>query len=127
MFYSATWVGETYFRYDAAGQDHSDKDMVSEIGRIGSTSLIIFSIVTFTASVSSPWLVRTPEEEKEKYTPRPPPSLAPIVEKLPIPSRKPSLITAWFYSHFIVVFAMGLTPFVTSVRMATVLVAVCGL
>lgn len=124
LFYASSWVGETYFKYDAVEKDHSGKDMVSEIGRIGSTALICFSIVTFCASIISPWMILSPEEEASSYTPRPPPSLGAIAE---LPKRKPALITAWFWSHFIFVGAMGLAPFVSSFRFAATLVALCGL
>lgn len=40
---------------------------------------------------------------------------------------RPDLVTAWMYSHLIFAFAMGLTPFVRSLHMATVLVSICGM
>lgn len=40
---------------------------------------------------------------------------------------RPDLVTTWMYSHLIFAFAMGLTPFVRSLHMATVLVSICGM
>lgn len=127
LFYSATWVGETYFRFDATGQEHVEKDMVSEIGRIGSTTLIVFSCITLTTSVTSPWLIRTPDEDTNSMMPRTPSGIGGSGDVLPRTRRKPALITVWLYSHFIFVCAMALAPFVTSLRMASTLVAMCGL
>jgi len=90
-------------------------------------ALVIFSIVTFVASVSLPWLVRSPDNEEEKpgFTPRPPATLAPILHS--IYRFRPTLLTAWTYSHLIFAFAMIFTPFVTTFRSATVLVAMSGI
>ncbi len=88
-------------------------------------SLIIFSLITLIGSVGLPWIVKSPEDEGPYLTQRPPPSLAPIVTE--VPKQKPSLINAWLLSHFLFAFAMCLTPFVTSVRFATALVAISGM
>ncbi|MCJ1300362.1 hypothetical protein MMC08_003159, partial [Hypocenomyce scalaris] len=39
LFYSTTWVGETYFRYDAPKTAQESPDTLGDIGRIGSLSL----------------------------------------------------------------------------------------
>lgn len=89
----------------------------------------MFSIITFTGSVLLPWIVQSPEHEKRSsarnFTPRPPPGLAPLAST--IEKYKPDLLTAWMYSHLIFAAAMSLTPFVRSIRMATILVSICGL
>ncbi|KAI9879696.1 MAG: hypothetical protein M1830_007643 [Pleopsidium flavum] len=125
LFYSTTWVGETYFRYDAPKTAHESKDTLGDIGRVGSLSLIVFSIITFAGSVLLPWVVRSPEDDKPGFTPRPPPSIAPIVKTLS--KFKPDLVTAWMISHLIFAGAMSLAPFVTSLRSATILVSICGI
>lgn len=125
LFYSTTWVGETYFRYDAPKTAQESSDALGDIGRIGSLSLVVFSIVTLVGSVLLPWMVRSPEDEKLSFTPRPPPSIAPFVTT--IHKYKPDLLTAWMYSHFIFAGAMMLAPFVRSVRFATILVSLCGM
>ncbi|THZ54352.1 sucrose transport protein [Aureobasidium pullulans] len=125
LFYSTTWVGEIYLRYDAPPEVKQSKDPLSDIGRVGSMSLIVFSIVTFVGSITLPWMVKSPEDEKPDFTPRPPASIAPIVKT--VVERKPSLLTAWTVAHLIFAGSMVLAPFVTSLRFATVLVAVCGI
>ncbi|KAI9792548.1 MAG: hypothetical protein M1816_002068 [Peltula sp. TS41687] len=124
LFYSTTWIGETYLRYEMQG-DVQSKDTVGEIGRIGSFSLVIFSLISLASSVILPWVVQAPEQEKGTFTPRPPPRIAHI---LPIIVRyKPALLTAWTASHFIFAGSMLLAPFVRSVRFASIIVATCGI
>lgn len=126
LFYSTTWVGETYLRYEAPAAGHLSKDKLGEIGRIGSTALVIFSLITFVASVVFPWIVQSPhDDEQPGYTPRPPSGLAPVIAAAK--RGKPTLLTAWTLSHFLFAISMGLTPFVKSVHGATVLVAMCGM
>lgn len=88
-------------------------------------SLIVFSVVTFIGSITLPWMVRSPEDEKPEFTPRPPDSIAPIVKT--VVERKPSLLTAWTMSHLIFAGSMVFAPFVKSLRFATILVAICGM
>lgn len=122
-------MGETYFRYSAAALPSKSSDTLSDVGRIGSLSLVVFSIITFIGSVLFPWIVQSPEREKQSsarsFTPRPPPGLAPLATA--IDKYKPDLLTAWMFSHLIFAAAMSLTPFVRSFGMATVLVSICGL
>jgi solute carrier family 45 protein 1/2/4 len=85
----------------------------------------VFSVVTFIGSITLPWMVRSPEDEKPEFTPRPPASIAPIVKT--VVERKPSLLTAWTMSHLIFAGSMVFAPFVKSLRFATILVAICGM
>lgn len=126
LFYGPEWVGEIYFEYDAPNS-HS-KDRTGQIGKIGSTALIIFSIVTFVASVCLPPIVEAPDQAKTAFTVRPPSTLkalAPMIETLR--KHRPTLSTAWFASHLVFAAAMSLAPLVKSVHLATMLIAVCGL
>lgn len=125
LFYSSTWVGETYYRYDTpAHVDVSEsEDSLGDIGRIGSMALVVFSMVTFASAFLLPFFVRSPEEKN--YNQRPPRSLEKIVEW--VNSNKPDLLTAWFLGHFMFSGAMILAPFAASFRFATVLVAFCGI
>ncbi|KAI4171481.1 MAG: hypothetical protein LQ343_004219 [Gyalolechia ehrenbergii] len=129
LFYSTTWVGETYFRYTPEASITESTDPLGDIGRIGSLSLLIFSIVTFIGSVLLPFVVRSPDNEaksgQRNFTPRPPPALAPLAALLK--DVKPDLLTSWMLSHLIFAGAMFLTPFVRSLHMATVLVSICGI
>ena len=126
LFYSPTWVGETYFRYSAPTHVKSSSDKLGEIGRIGSLALVVFSIVTFTGSVLLPMVIKSAERDnRPAFTPRPLPAMASFLTTLY--KNKPELLTAWLVSHFIFAAAMSLTPFVQSLRFATILVAVCGI
>jgi solute carrier family 45 protein 1/2/4 len=125
LFYSTTWVGEIYLRYNVSPDVKNSKDPLTDIGRVGSMSLIVFSIVTFIGSITLPWMVKSPEDDKPEFTPRPPASIAPIVKT--VVERKPSLLTAWTVAHLIFAGSMIFAPFVSSLRFATILVAVCGM
>jgi solute carrier family 45 protein 1/2/4 len=123
LFYSTTWVGETYFRYDVPEDSRTSKDALGEMGRIGSTSLVIYSVITLLGAWVLPLIVKSPEDEK--FTLRPPQSIAPLVEKFH--KYKPDLLTTWMISHGMFACAMYLAPFATSYRFATILVCICGL
>ncbi|KAK8199442.1 sucrose transporter [Phyllosticta capitalensis] len=125
LFYSTTWVGEIYKRYDVPAGAQQSADALGQIGRLGSLSLIIFSTITFIGSVALPSLVRTPDDEKPEFTPRPPPGLAGVFEVYE--KNKPSLLTAWTISHIIFTCTMILAPLANSFRYATTIVAICGI
>lgn len=123
LFYSTTWVGETYFRYDAPHDVTQSKDALGEIGRIGSMSLVVFSLITFVGAFLLPLLVRSPDDDA--FTARPPAAIADLVTKLN--KWKPDLLTAWIAGHLMFSASMILAPFAHSFRFATILVALCGL
>ncbi|MCJ1252649.1 hypothetical protein MMC24_000455 [Lignoscripta atroalba] len=125
LFYSTTWVGEIFMRYSSRQPAQQSSDRLGDMGRVGSLSLVVFSIITFAGSVLLPWVVRSPEEEKLDFTPRPPPSIAQLV--MTMNKYKPDLLTAWMLSHLIFAGAMSLAPFVRSLRFATILVSICGI
>ncbi|KAF6818616.1 sucrose transport protein [Colletotrichum sojae] len=122
LFYSTTWVGETYFRYDAPADGKDSKDALGDIGRIGSMALVIYSTITFIGAWLLPVVVKSPDDDN--FTARPPAAIAPLLEKLG--KRKPDLMTAWICGHLMFAAAMFLAPFATSFRFATFLVAFCG-
>lgn len=121
LFYSTTWVGETYFRYDAP-ESAKTGDTLGDIGRIGSQAFVLSSMITLTGSLVLPFVVRSPDEAP--YTQRPHPALAPVL-KLCQGSR-PDLLTTWVYGHVLFAIAMMFAPFATSYRFATVLVCLCA-
>ncbi|KAK7521008.1 sucrose transporter [Phyllosticta citriasiana] len=125
MFYSSTWVGEIYKRYDLPKGAQQSADALGEIGRLGSLSLIIFSTITFVGSVVLPAVVRKPDDEKPEFTPRPPPGLARVVEVFE--KKKPSLPAAWTLSHVVFSCSMILAPLAKSYRYATTIVAINGI
>ncbi|KAI4163839.1 MAG: hypothetical protein LQ342_002612 [Letrouitia transgressa] len=121
-----TWVGETYFRYSPHASITSSSDPLGDIGRVGSLSLVVFSVITFLGSVVLPLAVRSPDNEKQRnFTPRPPAVVASIVGAFT--KYKPDLLTAWMISHIIFAAAMILAPLVRSLQMATILVSICGI
>jgi len=125
LFYSTTWVGEVYLRYDAPADVKAAGDLTGKVGRIGSSALICFSIITFVMSVLLPFFVKSPEDEKANgFTPRPPKGLSTVVAG--VEKYKPSLLTAWTIAHCLFASSMIFAPFVRSLRAATFIIAICG-
>jgi solute carrier family 45 protein 1/2/4 len=125
LFYSTTWVGEVYLRYDAPADVKAAGDLTGKVGRIGSSALICFSIITFVMSVLLPFFVKSPEDEKANgFTLRPPKGLSTVVAG--IEKYKPSLLTAWTIAHCLFASSMIFAPFVRSLRAATLIIAICG-
>lgn len=125
LFYSTTWVGETYFRYEVPKGPTQSEDILGEVGRIGSLSLVVFSSITFIGSVLLPFCVQSPDHKGSRFTPRPPPGFAAILKK--ITAIRPDLQTTWWLSHFVFAATMVMAPFARSRAFATVLVAICGI
>ncbi|KAI1367995.1 major facilitator superfamily domain-containing protein [Xylaria arbuscula] len=123
LFYSTTWIGETYFRYDAPHDAKQSKDALGEVGRAGSQAFIIYSIITFFGSWFLPLVIRSPDDQS--YTQRPPESIKGIVEKFN--KYKPDLLTAWICAHATFAGAMLFAPFARSFKSAATLVCICGL
>jgi solute carrier family 45 protein 1/2/4 len=87
LFYSSTWVDETYYRHEhptlpiSSNPTEGSHDALDNVGRLGSLALVFFSIITFTSSILLPYVVRSPqsflsEPGHGKFTPRPPRSLS---------------------------------------------------
>ena len=128
LIYSSTWVGETYFRYDAPDDAKGSKDALGDMGRVGSSALTVYSIVTFTGAWLLPLFVKSPDDEDggagAGAGQRLPESLTRFLERFD--KVKPDLLTVWIVGHLIFAVAMSLAPFAASFRFATLLVAVCG-
>jgi solute carrier family 45 protein 1/2/4 len=122
LFYSTTFVGEIYFRYDAPHDVKQSKDPLGDIGRIGSLALVVFSTVTCTGAFILPLFIKSPDEAG--FTARPPAAIAAVVTK--VNQYKPDLLTAWIWGHMLFSSAMFFAPFAHSFRFATFLVALCG-
>ncbi|CAK7209657.1 hypothetical protein SBRCBS47491_000516 [Sporothrix bragantina] len=122
VVYSSTWVGETYFRYDAP-EGAASTDVVGEMGRIGSYALTTYSAMTVLASAILPLFVRSPYTDT--FTKRPPASIARLVEL--IEKSRPDLLTVWTCGHLMFACSMFMAPFAHSFRFATVLVTLCGI
>ncbi|CAK7215337.1 hypothetical protein SCUCBS95973_002447 [Sporothrix curviconia] len=122
VVYSSTWVGETYFRYDAP-EGAASTDVVGEMGRIGSYALTTYSAMTVLASAILPLFVRSPYTDS--FTKRPPASIARLVEL--IEKSRPELLTVWTCGHLMFACSMFMAPFARSFRFATTLVTLCGI
>ncbi|KAI9376308.1 hypothetical protein BJX61DRAFT_530994 [Aspergillus egyptiacus] len=125
LFYSTTWVGETYFRYEVPKDAARPADMLGEVGRVGSLSLVVFSSITFLSSVLLPFCVQPPDTKRPSFTPRPPPGVAAILTKLT--KIRPDLQSAWLISHVMFAATMIFAPLARSRAFATFLVAICGI
>lgn len=123
LFYSTTWVGETYFRYDVSRDAAESNDVLGDIGRIGSMALVVSSFITFISAFVLPLIVKSPEENQ--FTKRPPAAIAELARKLS--KYQPNLLSAWICGHLMFSGAMILAPFAHSFKFATALVAFCGL
>lgn len=126
LFYSSTWVGEIYVRYDA-GDLSDSQDLVGDVGRVGSLALTIYSVVTVVCSLILPVFVVPPNSNKH--------TLKSTYESLPEPLAefmhfispyRPTLVTAWIGGHLVYALAMFASIFVKSVRAATFIVGICG-
>ncbi|KAJ6178869.1 hypothetical protein N7519_009330 [Penicillium mononematosum] len=126
LFYSTTWVGETYFRYEVPKDDMAKAtDMLGEVGRVGSLSLTVFSSITVLSSVLLPFCILQPDAKRTRFTARPPPKVAAILKA--ISAIRPDLQTAWLISHVMFAATMIFAPLAHSRAFATFLVAVCGI
>ncbi|CAN6669860.1 hypothetical protein TRVA0_042S00540 [Trichomonascus vanleenenianus] len=103
LFYSSTWVSEVYIKYDAGAMAvTSHSELVGELARIGSRSLMCFSLVTLLCSLALPEFLRATK------------------------SRFINLVDLWTISHFVYATMVFLSYYVTSTAKATLLVSVCG-
>lgn len=133
LFYSSTWVGETYYRYDrpaSTSASEDSHDALGNVGRLGSLSLVIMSVIQFSASVALPYMVASPREglQKPLFTPRPPRGLPKALERILLHASElqPNLITAWMIAEIQFATIMVCAPLVRSLRFAMTLVAVAG-
>ncbi|QIW98585.1 hypothetical protein AMS68_004103 [Peltaster fructicola] len=126
LFYSSTWVGEIYLRYSATRQ--TSNDALSDVGRVGSTSLVVFSLVSFIISIILPYLARSVDDtENTNYTVRPSQRMAKVVRSLQSwHIQRPTIAQAWTVANIMFAVSMVWAPTVRSVGFATVLVALCG-
>ncbi|KAK2826894.1 hypothetical protein FQN49_007346 [Arthroderma sp. PD_2] len=126
LFYGSTWVGETYFRHEAPKSDpQKSKDLLGDVGRLGSLSLVVFSLVTLTTSVLLPFGVRSTESQKNSFNLRVPIAVGRLLKRISVV--RPDLETTWMVSHLIFAVTMIFAPLTRSVRFATFLVAICGI
>lgn len=123
LFYGTTWIGETYFRYDLPSDARQSQDLLGEVGRVGSTSLVIFSVITSLGAFLLPLAVKSSDDAD--YTRRPPQAIAGALERLR--TWRPDLLTAWTSGHLMFSASMLFAPLARSYRFATFLVCLCAL
>jgi solute carrier family 45 protein 1/2/4 len=115
-----------YFRYEVPQSAiENSKDILGDIGRLGSLSLVIFSLITFISSVVLPFGVLSPQNKKSSFAPRFPLSTILLLKKVAF--MRPDLQTAWMMSHVMFALTMVFAPLTRSLRFATFLVAICGI
>ena len=145
LFYGSTWVGETYYRYDhpEAAEQESVADALGDVGRLGSTTFVIFSSINFASAFLIPLLVQ-PTNSKASYYRSPTTNssdsklssllsvldtaldgLWPALQRLQ--GLRPSLITTWIVSNLFFACLCFYAPFVRSWAAATVVVALAGI
>jgi solute carrier family 45, member 1/2/4 len=131
LFFSSTWVGEVYQRYDQPNEPKGDtkdrpKDAVADIARVGSMALVLFACMSLIGSITLPWIVKKPASDPQNKEPPPKYELLNKILKA-IKPYKPSLSMAWMVSHILFAVATSLSVFANSLHFATVLVVLCGM
>ncbi|KIX02895.1 uncharacterized protein Z518_08838 [Rhinocladiella mackenziei CBS 650.93] len=131
LFYSSTFVGEIFYRDEHPPPEPGSKDehdALGNIGRLGSFSLVIFSLVTFCSSVVLPYIIRSVEAEEEKFTPRPHPSLPKPAQSFLVKlyNLRPDLTSAWMVSNLLFAQITIGAPLIRSLVAATAMVGSCG-
>lgn len=122
LFYTSEWLGEIYLR--SLPEAEQSRDALGDIGRVGSMSLIVMSLVSSAGSFIMPLFVRSPhDDDSPGFTPRPPAKIAAVVNKI----GRPSLLMTWTIGHMIFACSMIFAPFVSSLGLATFIVALCGM
>jgi len=126
--------GETYFRYEYnETRDGYIDDVLGQVGRIGSTALVLYSFVTFGASFALPNLVQpaksSREVEESKFVGRPPSSFLGSAQAVmnDLAAVRPRLVTAWICSELFFAAVFVCAPFVRSLWFASLTVALAGL
>lgn len=119
-------MGEIYLRHGLDGIPPSSTDALSQVGRAGSTALIIHSTIGFVTAIILPTLVTSPgdDEKAHSFTPRPPKGLEAVAK---VPFIKPHLLDVWTFGCAMFTSCLVLAPVVKSVRFATFLMAAAGI
>ncbi|KAF7510665.1 hypothetical protein GJ744_006031 [Endocarpon pusillum] len=132
MIYSSTWVGETYYRYElpASGPALGSHDVLSQVGRLGSLSMVMMSTVQLTAAVILPYMVESPKGAPgtASFTPRLSEGLSKAFEgvSLHVSKFRPNLVTTWMIGELLFASIMFCAPMVRSLVFAMAIVAAAG-
>jgi solute carrier family 45, member 1/2/4 len=122
-----TFLKLTSSRFTDPEQLDESTDKLGEIGRVGSLALVIFSIISFAASVVLPFMIHSPDEnERKRVTATKIPAIFATCFAF-LQRKKPQLLTAWFASHILFAIAQLAAPFVRSFGFATAIVATAGI
>lgn len=137
LFYSSTWVSEVYIKYDAPQEESQSDDKVGDLARVGSMSLMLFSLVSLICSLILPELIKKPADRQSHRQGR----LTTVKFVLRRLKRACNIVLApinlylgtsltltdlWFTSHLVYALAAFSTGFVRSVTQATIVVGICG-
>lgn len=148
LFYSSTWVSEVYVKYDLPQEKQGSQsdDKVGDLARVGSRSLMAFSIVSLVCSLLLPELIKKPKDPRShqrrgrlntvkfvlrKFKLAFNQIFSPMTRYLRMPmdangSQSFTLTDLWLVSHVVYAISAFLSGFVKSVTQATLVVALCG-
>lgn len=127
-------TGETYFRYEYnEARDGSIDDVLSQVGRLGSAALVLYSFVTFGASLVLPNLVQPAQSSRgvaePKFTGRPPSTFVALAQAAlkDLAAVRPRLVTVWICSELFFAAVFMWAPLVRSLWFASLTVALAGI
>jgi len=127
MVYSTTFVAEVLKRYDTVARENleTSDDVLGDIARVGSMTLVLFSCVSLAASVLLPWVVDSPESRKHVKKHLVPTNWLERFSQKVAPY-KPNLAGTWIFGHITYAVLMLATMFIRRVSSATFCVAFSG-
>ncbi|RIA98477.1 major facilitator superfamily domain-containing protein [Glomus cerebriforme] len=118
LFYSTTWIAEIHSRFANDSSEGSSDDSVGESTRAGSFSLLLYSIVSLTASFVLPFLVSPTGAIATKFSWK---------QLCQLPFVFLTVPKLWTISHLIFALSMLSTWFVTNGTQASVIISLCGI
>ncbi|CAI2162869.1 6527_t:CDS:2 [Funneliformis geosporum] len=122
LFYATTWVSEVHSRSTSDSPEKSSDDSVGDSTRVGSFSLLLYSLVSLLASFILPFLVSP--AGANATTARTKLSWKQLFQ---LPFAFLTVPKLWTISHFIFAFSMLITWFVTSDFQASIVISLCGI
>ncbi len=121
LFYITTWVAEVHSRSTNDSSEKPSDDSVGDSTRVGSFSLLLYSLVSLSASFILPFLVSPVEASatnKSKFSWR---------QLFQLPFVFLTVPKLWTISHFIFEFSMLITWFIISDFQANIMISLCGI
>ncbi|CAG8442005.1 2634_t:CDS:10 [Funneliformis mosseae] len=121
LFYATTWVSEVHSRSTSDLSESPSDDSVGESTRVGSFSLLLYSLVSLSASFILPFLVSPVGASATAGT------KFSWKQLFQLPIAFLTVPKLWTISHFIFAFSMLITWFVTSDLQASIVISLCGI